>query len=154
MRRGRADLLLHGFQPGRGSPGALPAGLPWRDRRRHGPCTRRAPPTAAAHPGAIRLRFDLLPPQANTPPLELRLSASAPAEPVAWQIQWAISDDPARTGLVLERLENGAPVAISSLIPGSFGSWVTGELALQPLTSIREAVLLRVTTTSGEKTAL
>ncbi len=103
--------------------------------------------------GYTRLRFDLLPPQANTPPLELRLGSSSPAETVAWQIHWAISDDPNRTGLVLERLENGVPVAISSLIPVSFGSWVTVELALTPLTPTRDAVLLRVYA-GGEDTAL
>ncbi len=93
--------------------------------------------------GYTRVRFDMMAPEARTPPLTVSLAnRRAGASWSGWQMTWTISDSPESTGLLLRWVQDGEPVAISSLIPLRFDTWVTVELSIQPLTTTQSIVTL------------
>jgi hypothetical protein len=106
--------------------------------------------------GYIRLRFDLLTPRAATPPLTISFvpEATAPNR-IGWRLTWAIGDSPAMTGILLERVEGGQPVTVSSLVPVPFDAWVTVDMSFRSLDEARDIFTLTVFTADGSpRTAL
>ena len=70
-----------------------------------------------------------------------------------WRLTWAISDDPDRTGLLLEVIRNDTVVNVSNLVPVPFDTWVTVELAVTPLGPTRSAIAITVHTAEGARAA-
>ncbi len=103
--------------------------------------------------GYTRVRFDLLAPRANTPPLNVSFSPEGQSTRNGWQLTWAIASTPENTGLVLTTIRNGTPDAVSTLIPVAFDEWLTVEMAMRPLGETQSILILAVYTTEGARVA-
>ncbi len=106
--------------------------------------------------GYTRLRFDLYAPRAATPPLTVSfVPEGTAAARIGWRLTWSIAGSPDTTGLLLERIEGGQPVTVSSLVTVPFDQWVTVDMGFRPLGSGRSIFVLTVFLPGGEpRTAL
>ena len=71
-----------------------------------------------------------------------------------WRLTWAISDDPDRTGLLLEVIRNDTVVNVSNLVPVPFDTWVTVELAVTPLGTARSTIAITVHAAEGARSTV
>jgi serine/threonine protein kinase len=105
--------------------------------------------------GYTRLRFDLLAPRALTPPLTVSfVPAGTGTDRIGWRLTWSIGSNADSTGLLLERVQDGEPVTVSSLVAVPFDTWVTVDMGFQPLGEDRTIFTLTVYTADGPNTAL
>ncbi|MBN1964149.1 MAG: hypothetical protein JW910_05860, partial [Anaerolineae bacterium] len=103
--------------------------------------------------GYLRTRFDMFVPPAGTPPLTVSFAAGrVDAAWTGWQMTWSLTDDPATTGIQVQWVRGGVPVAVSSLLRVPFNTWITVELALQPFTAMQNIATLRVLAPDGPRT--
>ncbi|MBN2471063.1 MAG: hypothetical protein JXN59_10090, partial [Anaerolineae bacterium] len=138
---GEALVSFTDFTSMAGVPGSLPPGFfpeaIARDTALH--LTRTGTWALPIPPeGYTRLKFDMLAPRALTPPLTISFVPLAGSEnPTGYRLTWALGDDAASTGLLLEQVRGGEPETVSSLVSVPFDEWVTVDMAFQPLGALR-----------------